>query len=146
MSASQSAKNYFLEGYNCSQSVVVAFSDQYGLDKNTALRLASGFGSGMNEGEFCGAVTGALMILGLRYGYINSEDPEAKAKIKEATEKFKYEFRKSFGSLKCKKLLNIDVTKDYGKKIAIEKELFRTQCPKFVETAARILEKIEHEE
>ena len=73
------ARQAFKEGYNCSQAMVAAFSDLMGMDKKTALRLASSFGGGMGRmREVCGAVTGMFMVVGILYGYDDSKDYEGK--------------------------------------------------------------------
>ena len=78
MTHGELAEQYFLEGYNCSQAVLLAFSDRTGLDKETAARLASSFGGGLARmREVCGAVSGAAMVLGLVRGYADPKDAEA---------------------------------------------------------------------
>ena len=73
------ARQAFKEGYNCSQAMVVAFSDLMEMDKKTALRLASSFGGGMGRmREVCGAVTGMFMVVGILYGYDDAKDYEGK--------------------------------------------------------------------
>lgn len=73
------ARQAFKEGYNCSQAMVAAFSDLMGMDKKTALRLASSFGGGMGRmREVCGAVTGMFMVVGILYGYDDAKDYEGK--------------------------------------------------------------------
>ena len=73
------ARQAFKEGYNCSQAMVAAFSDLMGMDKKTALRLASSFGGGMGRmREVCGAVTGMFMVVGILYGYDDAKDYEVK--------------------------------------------------------------------
>ena len=75
------AKEFFLEGYNCSQAVFLAFSDELGIDQETALRLSSSFGGGMGRlREVCGAVSGMFMAAGVKYGY---SDPKASDEKKE---------------------------------------------------------------
>jgi C_GCAxxG_C_C family probable redox protein len=72
------AMSRFADGFNCSQAVFAAFADDFGLDGETALKIASGFGGGMGRmAETCGAVTGAMMVLGLKFG---SASPDQKAK------------------------------------------------------------------
>jgi hypothetical protein len=73
------ARDLFLEGYNCSQAVVLAFSDETGLDKETSLRMASPFGLGISKlREVCGAVSGMFMVVGLLNGFTDPTDKEAK--------------------------------------------------------------------
>ena len=70
---------YFKEGYNCSQAVALAFHEEMGIDKDTAVRIASAFGGGMGRmREVCGAVSGMFMVLGAIKGYADAEDNGAK--------------------------------------------------------------------
>ena len=133
------AVQLFEKGYVCSQSVFAAFSPDLGVDKEQALKIGACFGSGMRKGEVCGACTGALMVLGLKYG-------ESKTKSDEACEKFLDEFKKENGSYICNDLLKCDITTQEGKEFAIENNLFKEFCPLMVESAARITEKIINEE
>ena len=87
MSEINEAVKLFNSGYVCSQAVFAAFSPKLGLEKNQALKIGACFGSGMRKGEVCGACTGALMALGLKYG-------ESKVKSNEACERFLNEFKK----------------------------------------------------
>ncbi len=57
---------------------VAAFADECGLEEEQALKLGSCFGSGMRKGEVCGAVTGALMVLGMIYGQYDSNDAKSR--------------------------------------------------------------------
>ena len=73
------AERYFLDGFNCAQAVLLAFSDLTGLEQDTAARLASSFGGGLGRmREVCGAVSGASMVLGLLKGYSDPKDADAK--------------------------------------------------------------------
>ena len=91
---SEKAVNNFKSGYNCAQSVFLAFAEDFGFDKETALKLSSSFGGGMGRlREVCGAVSSMFAIAGLKYGYTSPNDDEAKAKhyelIQALAEKFK---------------------------------------------------------
>lgn len=136
------AVDMFKEGYSCSQAIVAAFGGQFGLDKETALKIASGLGGGIGRtGDVCGAVTGAILILGLKFG---STDPQAKS-AKYATYKkvqeFCEEFRLQAGSLVCRELLGFDFRTPEGNLRAAQPGAFE-HCPGYVETAAQILERM----
>ena len=139
MSEINEAIELFEMGYVCSQAVFAAFSPDLGLDKNQALKIGACFGSGMRKGEVCGACTGALMALGLKYG-------ESKAKSNEACVKFLDTFKKENGSYICNDLLNCDITTQEGVDFAVENNLFKEVCPKMVESAAKITKEIISEE
>lgn len=129
------AVDLFSQKYVCSQAVFAAFSPDLGLDKEQALKIGACFGSGMRKGEVCGACTGALMALGLKYG-------EDKEKSNEACVRFLDEFKKENGSYICNELLDCDITTPEGVEYAVENNLFLEFCPKMVESAAKITEKI----
>lgn len=129
------AVDLFSQKYVCSQAVFAAFSPDLGLDKEQALKIGACFGSGMRKGEVCGACTGALMALGLKYG-------EDKEKSNEACVRFLDEFKKENGSYICNELLDCDITTPEGVEYAVDNNLFLEFCPKMVESAAKITEKI----
>ncbi len=85
--AKQAVKE-FGKGFNCSQAVLSSYSEQFGLDCEKAFKVATGFGGGMRMGDTCGAVTGALMVLGLKYGNTTAEDEEGKAKTRKKVEEY----------------------------------------------------------
>lgn len=125
----------FEDGYLCSQAVFAAFSENYGLSKKEALKIGACFGSGMRKAEVCGACTGALMVLGLKFG-------EDRVKSNEVCERFLDEFKNENGSYLCRDLLNSDISTEEGRQYAIENNLFNELCPKMVESASRIVEEI----
>lgn len=99
---------FFEDGYNCSQSVFMAYSDIYGIDRETAAKLTSSFGGGMGRlREVCGAVSGMFMVLGLHYPGTDVKDKTAKTKNYEAVQRTAKEFQKEMGSYICADLLKI---------------------------------------
>ena len=131
MSEITQAVKLFEEGYVCSQAVFAAFSPELGLEKEQALKIGACFGSGMRKGEVCGACTGALMALGLKYG-------ESKEKSNETCKRFLDEFESKNGSYICNDLLGCDIRTKEGVAFAVENSLFKELCPKMVESAAKI--------
>lgn len=129
------AVQLFENGYRCSQAVFAAFSSDFGVSREDALKIGACFGSGMRKGEVCGACTGALMALGLKYG-------SDKAKSDEICNRFLDEFEKVNGSYICRDLLNCDISTDEGVQFARENNLFNDFCPKMVESAAEIVERL----
>lgn len=138
----EKARNYFLEGYNCSQSVFLAFTDLTGFDEKTALLISSSFGGGMGRlREVCGAVSGMFMAVGVLYGYTDpkagTEKMEHYKRIQELAEAFK----ERNGSIVCRDILG---------KIAEDKSFIPSErtaeyyksrpCAKMVEDAVEILE------
>ena len=143
MNHSEKAKTSFKEGYNCSQAVFSAFSEELNLDKDLALKVSCGFGGGMARmGETCGAVTGAFMAIGLKYGKAVVTDDEARVKTYNKVNEFVEEFKARNNTIVCKELLGCVLSTPEGAKMANEKNFHTTICPKFVADAAEILEKI----
>ena len=100
------AEELFTEGYNCAQSVFLALADVTGMEPAAAAKLASTFGGGMGRmREVCGAVTGALMAMGLLLGYDDPKEQEGKAALYEKVQEFGRRFREENGSIICRELL-----------------------------------------
>ena len=104
----QRAKQLFLEGYNCSQSVFLAFEDKYDMDHSTAMKLSSSFGGGMGRlREVCGAVSGMFMVAGILYGYDEPKDFEGKSEHYARIQQLAAEYQKRNGSIVCRELLGL---------------------------------------
>jgi len=135
------AGEIFKEGFSCSQAVLEAFSETMGLDRDIALKISQSFGGGMaHMGETCGAVTGALMVIGLQYGRTQAEDNEAKEKTYATVHEFIKLFKARYNSIVCKEILGYDVSKNEEFKQAQEEDVFQTICPKLDQSAAEICE------
>ncbi len=139
----EKAKEYFMEGYNCSQAVLLAFHEELGLDKEMAARMASSFGGGMGRlREVCGAVSGMLLTLGLSDGYSDPKDPEAKKAHYERVQALAAAFREKNGSIVCRELLGLDHRSDAPTPEKRTQEYYKKRpCPELVADAAGILEK-----
>ena len=132
----ESAVTIFGQSFNCSQSVFSAFAQQFGLAGKTALKLASPFGGGVaRRGEICGAVTGALLALGLARG---ADTPAGKEEIYRLSEEFMRRFEQKHGRLICRDLINCDISTPQGWQKAKETGIFSTVCPILVRDAAEI--------
>ena len=136
------AVEYYNNNFNCSQGVFTAFATEMGMDEKLALKLATGFGGGERKGQLCGAVAGALMVIGLRCGHCDSENMEAKTNAYNVVTEFMNRFIKKNGSVVCRELLGYDLSKAEDKLIIEEKNLFKTFCPKMIESAAEILDEM----
>ena len=133
----------FSNGFNCSQAVFSTYCEELGLDKETALKVSCAFGGGMGLiGETCGAVTGAFMAIGLKYGKFKADDIAAKEKTYALVQEFTKRFKDEFGSVKCKDLLKYDISDAEEMKKAAEEGLFKSLCPMIVKRATEIVEDI----
>ncbi len=135
-------KLFSQDKFNCAQSVFGVFAEELGIDRDTALKCAAGFGGGMRCGEVCGAVTGALMALGLRFGSSTPCDADGKQRGNAKAMEFITRFQQAHGTLLCKDLLgyNPGIPEDVQK--INELGLHDTVCPKAIESAAEIAEDI----
>lgn len=141
MKKTDSAVQCFTSGFNCSQAVFSTYCSELGLDEEMALRIARGFGAGMGFiGETCGAVTGAFMLIGLKYGKVYAEDNDAKEKTYSLVQEFTRRFKAINNSVKCKELLAYDISIPEEMNIVLEKQLFSTICPKLVKDSSEIIE------
>lgn len=142
-SAKEKAMQYFKDGYNCSQSVVLAFSDKLGVDAETALKLSSSFGGGMGRlREVCGAVTGMFIVVGILYGYSDPNDQVAKAAHYELIQKLAKEFKDANHSIICRELLGLPEGPDNPTPSARTKQYYAERpCEELVGMAAEIVEK-----
>jgi C_GCAxxG_C_C family probable redox protein len=118
--------------------MLAGFGELYGLDRSTAFKLARAFGSGMGMGRECGAVTGALMVLGLKVQEASSEK-ETRYRVYDLVRELVRRFEEKRGTIICKDLLGVDLGTPEGRDKAIKDNLFRTLCPGFVRDAAQIL-------
>jgi C_GCAxxG_C_C family probable redox protein len=133
----------FRNGFSCSQAVFSTYAEQLGMDKETALKVSGAFGGGMaGMGDTCGAVTGAFMVIGLKYGKTKPEDDEPKKKTYEVAKEFVKRFRSKHPSIVCRELLGCDISTTDGKQFFEDNKLKENKCMKFVEDAAIILEEI----
>ncbi|MBQ1928609.1 MAG: C_GCAxxG_C_C family protein [Clostridia bacterium] len=145
MNRSQKAKELFERGYNCSQAVLLAFADKFGMDFQTAQKISATFGGGMGRmREVCGAVSGMLMVLGLATNEYAPSDTAKKAEQYKAVQQLANEFRKKNGSIICRDLLGLSQS---GEKISVPTPSERTDeyykkrpCALLVQDAAEILE------
>jgi C_GCAxxG_C_C family probable redox protein len=142
MRLEQEAKMYFDQHLNCAQSTFAPFAKRLGLDPDTALKIATPFGGGMgHSGQVCGAVSGALMAIGLARG-IAVYDQEKKYACYHLAETFLKQFSERHGDITCPGLLKLDIGDPDDLAKAREADLFHTICPAFVGDAAALAAEI----
>lgn len=140
---SKKAAENFKQGYNCAQSVFLAFANELGFDKETALLIASSFGGGMGRlREVCGAVTAIFAVAGLKKGYTTPNDDEIKAKHYELIQSLAEDFKSKYGTIICRELLELPKGKDSPIPSKRTEEYYQTRpCEAFIRYAAEIIEK-----
>jgi C_GCAxxG_C_C family probable redox protein len=138
------ATETFQRGYNCSQSVLSVFAEDFGLTKDCCLRLASPFGSGIARmQETCGAITGALMVIGLKYGKGEHGLEADKANAYKISLQLIAKFKERHQSINCLELLdNLDINTPEGMEEIQKREMFQCNCSKYVRDAVEIAESI----
>lgn len=138
----EKATALFKSGYTCSQAVVLAYCDLFGLDEKTAANVACGLGGGMGRlREVCGTVSGAALLAGLRHGDGGS-DPEAKKKTYEAVQAIANAFREQNGSIVCRQLLGLEKTpSDPTPSERTEAYYRKRPCADYVSDVAALVER-----
>lgn len=133
------AESYFLEGYACSQSVLMAYAEEEGLDMETAKKISSTFGGGMGRlRKTCGALTGAFMVLGLKYGNTEPKDMKNKLTTYDMVRELHNKFMSKHGTSDCKELL----IKYADAKSVEAREHHKIICNSLVKDATNMLEEI----
>ena len=139
MSRTKKADAYFDSGYSCAQAVLATFGESFGLEADMAIKVAGAFGGGMsNLGQVCGAVTGALMVIGLKHGVTG----EAKQHTYEISQDFVKHFIGRHGTMLCPELIGHNLGVPEERVAAKEKGLFSTRCSRYVRDAVEILEEM----
>jgi C_GCAxxG_C_C family probable redox protein len=143
MSRMEKLLSFFNGNFNCAQSVLSTYSSQFGLEENIALRIATGFGGGMGRfGRTCGAVSGAIMTIGLKYGQAKNDSIELKEKTYQIVREFTNRFQEIHGSVICKELLGCDINTLEGKDYYNQNNFFEKKCSQYVKSAVEILEEL----
>lgn len=134
----------FLSGYNFAQSVFYCFCDDLEFEKDTALKLACGFGAGMGrKEEVCGAVTGGIIVLGAKFGRGENEDRTATELTYKKTRELMDRFAAKHGTVICRQLLNgCELITVEGQKFYKENDLFNKVCKPCVQSVVEILEEL----
>lgn len=140
MSRVDVALEIFNSNFNCCQAVIYAFCEEFGLDGDTALKISTGFGGGLRDGEVCGTVSGAIMALGLHKGHCIEADVDTKAKAYDLTTAFIKKFKEANGTIICRELLGYDLSKPEEYVRLKAQGAFHETCSKLVKDAVTILE------
>ena len=141
MERTDKACQYHMNGCNCCQSVLAAFTDVTGLDEAESMRIGGGFGTGTGTGELCGAITGAVMVLGMAVPVAPDNPAAGKREAVALSKDFQARFREKFGALRCQELLPLRYEPDDATPSAKRLGLTAQQhCRIMIVTAAEITE------
>ena len=133
---SEIAVKNFEKGFNCSQAVFSVFAEDFGLDEKLSQKIASGFGGGIARGgDICGAVTGAIMALGLKYFSLEADIQQSKMEVYKMVDDFKKRFIKRHSSIVCRELLGCDISTVKGAAKAARQDLHNKVCMGLVRDA-----------
>jgi C_GCAxxG_C_C family probable redox protein len=134
------AVQMFNDGFSCSQAMLASFAPRYGLDRETALKLASPFGGGMGrQGLVCGALTGGIMVLGLHGGRTRPDDEETRDRNDELVRELTARYRELGGTVMCNDLTGVDISDPVARTAAKEDGVYEKVCPGLVRHAATIV-------
>ena len=139
-------RNDIIDNFNgcvhCSQTVVEQWADKLGIDKATFMRIAGPLGGGCFDGNICGCVTGALLVIGAACGHYEVGDVEGNARMIEKVSEFKEAFKERTGSLVCRELTGYDFSQEGQLEAAMASGVLFEKCPDYVNIALDILEDI----
>ena len=146
MEKRERAAKYLEQGYGCAQAVLAVYAPDFGLEEKQALKLATGFGSGMGRMcEVCGALTGSFMVIGLKYGKSTTDGTRYGTET-ETTYKLVAELANRFneknGSIHCRDLIGHDLMDPAERAKVVEKGLFKTTCRGCILDAVDLLEEL----
>lgn len=137
----QTVAKDFASGLHCSQVTLAYAAKKLGYDEKTAKKIGAGFGGGMFNGERCGALTGAMMGLGLKYGYTGQKDAENLAVLQQKVKQLEDEFQTSYSSLQCEDIIGVNIGTPEGAKKAVENNCF-ANCPLLTARVCMILDEL----
>jgi C_GCAxxG_C_C family probable redox protein len=144
MNQEEKAVRYFRNKFNCSQSVFAVFGTDFGIKEDDCLKISCAFGGGMGRQQHtCGAVTGALMVIGLKYGKALNDPEEKKQNTYLKTREFFSQFEKIHGSVNCRSLLKgLDMNDPEDLKKIMDQNLYEIKCEAYVSDAVKILKEL----
>ena len=142
MTHGEKAELLFREGYNCAQAVFCAYADDFGMDRTAAAKLVSPLGGGMGRlREVCGTVSGALMVIGQRYGYGTPETGAPKARLYAIEQELARRFATLHGSYICRDLLGLSFGASAPTPEARTEAYYQKRpCPALCKSAADLLD------
>ena len=142
MTREEEIAELFRQGFDCGQVVLASAAERLGLDLDETYKLASGFGGGMFLGQTCGAIIGAIIAIGVKYGHYEPDSQDRKNQTMSNVLEFQQRFLEKYPSAVCRELLEYDVSKPDEMSIILEKGLLFSFCPKVVADAIDILEEL----
>jgi C_GCAxxG_C_C family probable redox protein len=141
----EAVRHFKDEGYNCSQSVLLTMAEHWKCKNELIPKVATAFGGGMGRcGSVCGALTGGLMAIGIKYG-TNEPSLEKRSRAYKLAEALYHRFEKENGTVMCRALIGLDLSDAEQRKKAQEEHVFDKKCTVFVKSAVEILAALDQE-
>ncbi len=135
------AADLYKSGFNCAQAVFATYAEEYGLEKTAALKIACGFGAGMGRRqEVCGAISGAILMIGSKYGKTLKDDKPANELTYKLVRELSEQFCAKHGSISCKELLGCNLQTPEGQQFFKEHNYSVVKCARYVHDAAELAE------
>ena len=141
MTHKEKTEQFLHQHYHCSQALFGAFAKDFGLDLKTAFRISTCFGGGMRQGVTCGCITASLLVLGMAFGFYDSQDKEQEVYGNQKTEEFIKRFAQGMdGVVCCRDILGRDISKPEEMALVRKEGLILKKCPRALNLSIDILE------
>lgn len=141
MTHKEKAEKLLHQKYHCSQALFGAFASDFGIDLKTAFKISTCFGGGMRQGEVCGCITAAMLVLGMALGFYDSQDTEREIYGNKKTDEFIKRFTEAMeGDTLCRDILGKDISKPEEMAVIRKEGLILKKCPRAINISIEILE------
>jgi len=141
MTHTEKAHQLLHQQYHCSQALFGAFAEDLGLDLKTAFKISTCFGGGMRQGDTCGCITAAMLVLGMTLGFYDPQDKEQEIYGNKKTDEFIKRFTHEMeGDINCRNILGKDISKPEDLAIIRKEGLILQKCPRALDISIAILE------
>ena len=135
------AAETFKNGFNCAQAVFATYAEEFGIDRTSALKISCGFGAGMGRRQdVCGAVSGAILLVGCKHGKTIREDNAANELTYKLVRELSDKFIAKHGSISCKELLGCNLLTSEGQQFFTENNFKELKCSRYVHDASELAE------
>ncbi len=142
MNNTEKAIKFFSTDFNCSQSVFAAYSEKFGIKEKDAQKIATGFGGGIGRTQdICGALSGAVMVLGCRY-YDENNIAGSKVLVYEKTKELISRFKEIHKTVECRDLTGVDFNKEGGLELFKTLNIHENKCNGYIKDVCKILEEL----
>jgi C_GCAxxG_C_C family probable redox protein len=143
MARAENAADAMRSGFNCAQSIIKAYAAELSVEEDAVVRMAASFGGGLGRnGYVCGAVSGAAMVIGARFGNADAADTAARDRTYSAISDLLEKFQREHHTVLCRELISFEINTPEGYTRAREADVFQNRCPLFLRSVGKILDEI----